>query len=338
MTDIENSGVAGVSSPLDSILGGDGVVQPPPQESEQAQIGSSSEPIDDEESGHVPLAALKRVRERAARDAARVRELEDEIAKYHEQNWGIDQPQQLEAQQQDAPPDNDAEVQKARERLALAWEESYANFLGKHGKEAVASIDSALNALPDNQKAYVLSLVSQGDGDPAERVYAYIKQIGAIGPEFTPSDIAEVLSGKVKKAKVPNLDEVESKLARLEEREQSIAAAERRTTFNASRAEFVSEFGRDQFSKLSAACEAFANSGNPDAKRFVNMLLTSPQPIQLAARVMSDLGMWSQQEPAPPPRAAVMPSNLVGTRSVASRSGPTYSGPTALNDIFARSR
>src|SRR6478735_5350906 len=69
-------------TPLESILDG-GVADVPasPQESE-----ASSEDSGDE---MVPLAALKRVRERHKRDAARVRELEQEIEKYNLEKWDL---------------------------------------------------------------------------------------------------------------------------------------------------------------------------------------------------------------------------------------------------------
>jgi hypothetical protein len=42
------------------------------------------------------------------------------------------------------------------------------------------------------------------------------------------------------------------------------------------------------------------------------------------------------EQPAQQQRQPVMPSNLAGARNVGSRSGPAWSGPTALNDIFNR--
>ena len=55
----------------------------------------------------------------------------------------------------------------------------------------------------------------------------------------------------------------------------------------------------------------------------------------LKAEVLAELQGGNQQEQAVAP-AAVMPSNLAGTRNVGTRSGPAWSGPQPLNDIFKR--
>lgn len=55
----------------------------------------------------------------------------------------------------------------------------------------------------------------------------------------------------------------------------------------------------------------------------------------LKAEILAELQGGNQQEQAVAP-AAVMPSNLAGTRNVGTRSGPAWSGPQPLNDIFKR--
>jgi hypothetical protein len=61
---------------------------------------------------------------------------------------------------------------------------------------------------------------------------------------------------------------------------------------------------------------------------------------QIRAELMAELG----QQPAPAatttPAAAptVMPTNLAGARNVGSRSGPEWSGPQPIEDIFSRAR
>lgn len=334
MTDIENTqevSEAVVATPLDSILGG-GEPSSQPDESRPQEPEDNTDRHDDPVS--VPLAALQRERRRRLAMDQRVAELEKEVQAYNEQKWGMQSEES--AQPQEAQPSVDDATQKERERQAFAYNQSYAAFVAKHGKDRVAEIDAALNQLPPEQQAHVLALVRQGDGDPLTRIASYVEQIGALGPGFHPANIQDVLSGKA----APEQPVAHAEVARLqlEERQKNIEAAERRVNFQASRFDFVSEFGKEQFSDLSQACETFARSNDPRAAQFTNMLLKSRDPIRLAAEVMSELGMWSprqatQQQPA---RQAVMPSNLVSARSVGSRSGPSFAGPTPLKDIFAR--
>jgi hypothetical protein len=63
---------------------------------------------------------------------------------------------------------------------------------------------------------------------------------------------------------------------------------------------------------------------------------------EIEAQVRAELGA-SQPQPAlveqpSTPAPSNMPSNLVGQRNVGTRSGPAWSGPASLNDIFDRSR
>jgi hypothetical protein len=62
---------------------------------------------------------------------------------------------------------------------------------------------------------------------------------------------------------------------------------------------------------------------------------------EIEAKVRAELG--GQPNPAPleqpsNPTPTVMPSNLVGQRNVGTRSGPAWSGPASINDIFDRTR
>lgn len=61
---------------------------------------------------------------------------------------------------------------------------------------------------------------------------------------------------------------------------------------------------------------------------------------EIEAKVRAELGAASPApaEQPPTPAPTNMPSNLVGQRNVGSRSGPAWSGPASLNDIFDRSR
>jgi len=60
---------------------------------------------------------------------------------------------------------------------------------------------------------------------------------------------------------------------------------------------------------------------------------------RIRAEVLAEIQGGNQQQGAQAQQAApVMPSNLAAARNVGSRSGPAWSGPQSLNDIFDRSR
>ena len=268
----------------------------------------------------VPLAALKRVRERHKRDAARVRELEQEIEKYNLEKWDLadEEPSQSHSQ-----PDQDDH----HSRVVAAYEKSYANFVKEQGPERVAEIDAALRRLNTEQQAHVTSLVGQGDGDPVGRVQAYIEQLGLL---FKPTDLRDALSGKAEQPPAAPVD------AGLTEREQAIIAAERRTEFNACRVEFVSQYGKAKYDELDAACDAFMASGHPESQQFAKILKEANDPISAAAVMLNNVGYWSPAQQQQQRAAPVMPSNFVAARSVGHRAGPAYGGPTPLTDIFSR--
>jgi hypothetical protein len=54
---------------------------------------------------------------------------------------------------------------------------------------------------------------------------------------------------------------------------------------------------------------------------------------ELREKITAELQQGNGQQAQP---AAVMPSNIAGARNVGSRSGPAWSGPPSLQDIFAR--
>lgn len=331
----EISGVGGglVATPLDAILGGDEapVSSFPDNSSPQESASPDERPRDDDDGVSVPLAALRRERERRQATDQRVAELEEEIRAYHEQKWGLP-PEQPQAEP--APPD--LALQQEREKQAFAFNESYARFVGKHGKEHVEAIDAALKELPPQHQEHVIALVSQGDGDPMERVAAYVEQLGLLDAGFKPTSLQDALAGKVSLPADHKRHADEQRLAQIEERQQKLEEVERRVNFNASRVEFVTEFGRNEFNALDKACETFANSGDPRASQFKQMLMSAQDPIRLAARAMHHLGLWSPHQEQARPAQTVMPSNIVGARNVGARSGPSFAGPTPLKDIFAR--
>lgn len=56
---------------------------------------------------------------------------------------------------------------------------------------------------------------------------------------------------------------------------------------------------------------------------------------ELREKITAELQQGNQQQEKP---AQVLPSNLAGARNVGSRSGPAWSGPTPITDIFNRTR
>lgn len=331
--EIESEVAGSGSTPLDSILGGAGVSgqsASAPQESET--ISDAAPSHDDDSSLTVPLAALQRERARRRVSDQQLEQLEQEIEALKQQRWGLETevPKAAAEQQVDVE-------QQQREQQAFAYNESFARFVAKNGKERVAEIDAALAQLPPDQQAHVLALVTQGEGDPMDRIVAYVSQIGALGPGFRPTTLQDALSGKVK---TPQADtsEIDRRLADIDTRERSIEAAERRTRYLSSRTEFISEHGRQRFVELDAAATRFAQSGHPAAAQFADVVTRQDNPIGAVVEVLTHFGFWNPQEDAQQQQQVkpVMPSSFAKVRSVGARSGPTFSGPTPLKDIFAR--
>lgn len=60
---------------------------------------------------------------------------------------------------------------------------------------------------------------------------------------------------------------------------------------------------------------------------------------KLKAEILAEIqGEAEKPQPAPQATPPVMPSNLAGARNVGNRSGPAWSGPQSLTDIFDRTR
>ena len=269
----------------------------------------------------VPLVALKRERERRQKMDKQVEELQAEIHRYENQKWGFEEEQNTAAPPQSHDPDRDV--------VAAAYDKSYARFTEKHGQARMDEIEAGWRQLNHAQREHAGSLLSHGEGDPFERVSAYIEQQGVL---FKPTSIQDALSGKAEQppAATSQVD------AGLTEREQAIIAAERRTEFNACRVEFVSQYGKSKYDELDAACDAFMASGHPESQQFARILKEANDPISAAAVMLNNVGYWSPAQQQQQRAAPVMPSNFVAARSVGHRAGPAYGGPTPLTDIFSR--
>ena len=113
--------------------------------------------------------------------------------------------------------------------------------------------------------------------------------------------------------------------------------------------------GEETVQAAQEALKQAIQGGQENGQAWVDRLSNSPNPVgdvvnwhknspatreaDLRARIEAELrekiAAESQQTtPAAPP--SVMPSDLAGARNVGSRSGPAWSGPAPLNDIFDR--
>jgi hypothetical protein len=257
---------------------------------------------------------------------AKVKQLEEELQRFNEQKWGLEQ----QGEQQQPKPVDDAR-QKEWEQRAFAYNQDFAKFVAEHGKEKVAAIDAAIAALSPQQKAHVVALATEGGEGAVERVHAYVQQLGALDEGFKPKSIQDVLSGKKDEPK----PEAPPQTPGLDARERAIHEAATRAHYHSSRTEFVSEFGRSNFERARAAWDQLMQS-HPEAAQIEKTAYSYDNPLIAAAQIMNRLGLWSPEQAAPPRQQQAMPSNFANARSVTSRSGPAYSGPTPLNDIFKR--
>lgn len=109
----------------------------------------------------------------------------------------------------------------------------------------------------------------------------------------------------------------------------------------------------DKFADFMGYVREASSRGDPEVAALDALMSNSPNPYAVAkewferktfdpnaererikAEILSELKSQSEtqsQQPAP-----VMPSNLAGARNVGNRSGPAWSGPPSISDIFKR--
>lgn len=133
------------------------------------------------------------------------------------------------------------------------------------------------------------------------------------------------------------------------------------TRFLLSQQSALAAFGKDALTAAETALKDAIARGEVDGNEFGARLRNSRDPVgdvvrwhqnspavreaTLREQIRAELLAEQGQQPPPEPEAAsvtpsptVMPSNLVGARNVGTRSGPAWSGPAPINDIFDRSR
>jgi hypothetical protein len=145
-----------------------------------------------------------------------------------------------------------------------------------------------------------------------ERIAELEQQLAVQQPQQTPADAF--------------WDNPDATLGRME-------AAARNATLRASRAELVAEHGHEALAEVEAAVGAAMKAGHPDIPLLRDAMLASDHPVAVAVQWVAD----QRQQQGGAPRRQAYPSNLSSARSVAARN-PAWSGPTPLNDIFARGR
>ena len=163
--------------------------------------------------------------------------------------------------------------------------------------------------------------------DPVAAIRDYVDRLGLL--DFKGQPIDEVLASKDKQPQ-PQLDtsQLDRRLAELDQREQAIAQAERRTTVMASKTDFVAEHGKAAYDELDRRSVELVQTGHPVAQQFVQAVGTSPDPVSTAAQILAELGLWVQQNPrqqAPQPQTT-FPTNLANRRNVGQRHGLPSAG------------
>ncbi len=119
----------------------------------------------------------------------------------------------------------------------------------------------------------------------------------------------------------------------------------------------VQTHGPEKVSAFEKYVEEAMAKGDPEMAALGAQMRASPDPMKtgldwlekrtfdpekererIKAELLAELNPAQQEEAAQPRTAPVMPSNFTGVRNAGSRSGPTWSGPPSLNDIFSMER
>jgi hypothetical protein len=117
--------------------------------------------------------------------------------------------------------------------------------------------------------------------------------------------------------------------------EAALTRVQQRANQRASKAEFIASYGRDEYAALDEAIGRAMQANHPDLPAVRDAMLASDDPIGVAMQWAQQAGVLDQR-PAQSRPAQVFPSNLAGARNVGRRSGPAWTGPTPLADIFKR--
>lgn len=112
----------------------------------------------------------------------------------------------------------------------------------------------------------------------------------------------------------------------------------------------IQQYGPEKVTAFESYIQEAMSRGDPELAALSAQMRSSPDPVGVGLkwfekrtfdpeaereRIKAELLKEMQSQPAQRP-AAVMPTNLAGARNVGTRSGPAWSGPPKLDDIFAR--
>lgn len=119
----------------------------------------------------------------------------------------------------------------------------------------------------------------------------------------------------------------------------------------------VQTHGVEKVSAFEKYVEDAMAKGDPEMASLGAQMRASPDPMKtgldwlekrtfdpekererIKAEVLAELNPAQQEEATQQRAAPVMPSNFTGVRNAGSRSGPAWSGPPSLNDIFSMER
>lgn len=128
----------------------------------------------------------------------------------------------------------------------------------------------------------------------------------------------------------------------------------------ASETRAIARYGYEAFAEMETAVNAGIQSGDPEIEKLRYAVMNSHDPAGVAMQWYQQRKLMAEVGPDPAayrekvkqevlaelqaggqaakPAAPVMPSNLAGARNVGSRSGPAWSGPMPIADIFNMKR
>jgi len=315
-----------VQTPLDSILEGNATDAPAAQ-SDEGELGGRDAP-------RVPLTALKRERERRQRADKQVEEMRAELERFDNAKYGFDGT--LAEEDQRLAEEERQRVDEASQNPAVThWKRSEDRHKAEEDK-----INAGIRRMSPEQWRQAQEFVrthASDHPDPVGAIRDYVDQLGLL--DFKGQPIDQILTKdkqpQGQQATDPRLAEY---VAQLNEYGQAVSKAEQRANFSASKADFVSEYGKAAYNQIDQLSVELAHSGHPVAQQFLQAVQTSSDPVTTAAQLLHQLGVWNgqgQQQPQQQqPARTAFPSNLANRRNMGQRNGPAYGGPTPLNDIF----
>lgn len=275
--------------------------------------------------GLIPISALKAERARRREYDARIDAVEREIQKYNDHRWGFDD--EAEAAQ------SDQSLESTGDHALDTYQRNHKAFAARTSREKLAEIDQALNRLTPSQVAEI-NQIAYRTGNPQAAV-DYLDRAGLL---FKRTSISDALDGNKPPDSAANAEQphAQERMRALEAREQQIAIAERAHVERGSQASFAQHHGHETLMAVDAVVGSMLQRNHPLVPHLQQIYQSSPDPTGAVAAALHEWGMWSPE--AAQPRRPVFPSNIAGARNVGVRSGPVWSGPAPLQDIFDRSR